>query len=596
MMHPNNAVRVSPQVGQASGWLTISFASSRRLPRVKFIDTQWAFCGGTRMGKKPGWTQNWLVQDIAAGLIYLALYLLVRPLSHGIWAITAGLRLSALLLVPYRQWPALVLGDTAGLLYYDLPCMGQLGSLWVTVDSISPILLATPAVWWFRARQGLFPSHRMVKVKPLLLCVAAVTCIWTISTLLTIASLPPPLPRFDAVLVLSQVLGKLVGILTFVPLALCLKLRDISIPWTAQVKRVFTSRVAQDVLVVVLPTLLALLLLSRHGEAQSKDVIRIFMFIPVGWLTLKHGWRAASFGTAVVMVALFVNMAHTPNSELVQTQAFICFAAVSLLVLGARMSGEQLLEERERLEAKEALRLAQQGLYLCEVRMRQTAYNLEQIAGTLQVTHNGILRRFRHMISLTESQNFFRQASATNAQIYQLADSLHPLSWREKGLPSALRESIGRILDEQGFVYRCSLEGRGLSKLSPGVHSAIYRFACEAAVYVCENFNCSHVYLTLRGGFSHGQRWVVIRVEGKQMPSDINDPVFKVTNSSQLATRLGTHGLGLDSMRSYAHLFDGGMHVKAASDSLRITALLHDVNKAQAEHQSDAAALTMYLR
>jgi glucose-6-phosphate-specific signal transduction histidine kinase len=536
------------------------------------------------------------VQDIAAGLIYLALYLLVRPLSHGIWNITAGLRLGVLLLVSYRRWPALVLADIAGLLYYDLPCIGQLGSLGVTADAVSPFLLAAPAVWWFRAEQGLFPSHRMVKVKPLLLCVATVACIWTAGSLVAVWCLPAPLPHFTPTFVLYTALGKLVGILTFVPLALCFKLRDTSVPLTAQIKRLFTSRVAFDALVVVLPTLLALFLLSRNGQQESKDVVRIFMFVPVGWLTLKHGWRAASFGTAVVMSALFVNMSHIPNAALVQTQAFICFATVSLLVLGARTTSENLLEQRERLEAKEALRLAQQGLYLCEVRMRQTAYNLEQIAGTLQATHNGILKRFRHMISLTESQNFFRQASVTNAQIYQLADSLHPLSWREKGLPSALRESIGRTLDEQGFVYHYSLEGRGLSKLSPGVHSAIYRFACEAAVYVCENFACSHVYLTIRGGFSHGQRWVVIRLEGKQMPSDINDPVFKSTTSNQLATKLGTQGLGLDSMRSYAHLFDGGMHVKAASNSLKITALLHDIHKAKTEQQSNSIALAMYLR
>jgi glucose-6-phosphate-specific signal transduction histidine kinase len=548
------------------------------------------------MGKKPGWTQNRLVQDIAVGLLYLALYLLVRPLSHGIWIVTAGLRLSALLLVPYRQWPALVLGDTIGLLYYDLPCMVQFGPIWVTADAISPFLLAAPVVWWFRAKEGLFPSHRIVKVKPLLSCVGVVTCIWTAGSLITVRFLPPPLSHFTATFALYTTLGKLVGILTFVPLALCYKLRDASVPWVVQIKGVFTSRVAVDALVVVLPTLLALFLLSRHGQQESKDVIRIFMFVPVGWLTLRHGWRAASFGTAVVMTALFINMSHIPNAELIQTQAFICFATVSLLVLGARTTSENLQEQRERLEAKEALRLAQQGLYLCEVRMRQTSYNLEQIAGTLQVTHNGILKRFRHMISLTESQNFFRQASATNAQIYQLADSLHPLSWRERGLPSALRESIGRTLDEQGFVYHCSLEGRGLSMLSPGVHSAIYRFACEAAVYVCENFACSHVYLTLRGGFSHGQRWVVIRLEGKQMPSEINDPVFKAGTTSQLATKLGTQGLGLDSMRSYAHLFDGGMHVKATSGSLRITALLHDINNAKTAQQNDSAALAMYLR
>jgi two-component system, NarL family, sensor histidine kinase FusK len=548
------------------------------------------------MGKKTGWTQNWLLQDLAVGALYLALYLLLRPLSHSIWIITAGLRLSALLLVPYRRWPALIVADTAGLLYYDLPCIGQLGTLGVAADAVSPFLLAGPVVWWFRAKQGLFPSHRLVKVKPLLACVVAVTCIWTIGSLIAVWCLPAPYSHFDGTFVLYITLGKLVGILTFVPLALCYKLRDTSLPLTFQIRRFFTSRVGVDTLVVVLPTLFALLLLSRHGQQESKDVIRIFMFVPVGWLTLKHGWRAASLGTAIVMSALFVNMSHIPNPALVQTQAFICFATVSLLVLGARTSSDNLLEERERLEAKEALRLAQQGLYLCEVRMRQTAYNLEQIAGTLQITHNGILRRFRHMISLTESQNFFREASATNAQIYKLADSLHPLSWREKGLPSALRESLGRTLDEQGFAYRCALEGRGLSKLSPGVHSAIYRFACEAAVYVCENFNCSDVHLTIRGGFTHEQRWVVIRLEGKQIASVINDPVFKSTSPRQLAAKLGTQGLGLDSMRSYAHLFDGGMHVKTTADSLRITALLHDINQAKVEQQSAPVALAMYLR
>jgi glucose-6-phosphate-specific signal transduction histidine kinase len=548
------------------------------------------------MGHRPGWTKNWLVQDIAIGLTYFALYLLVRPFSHGIWAITAGLRLSALLLVPYRQWPALVIGDTAGLLFDSLPCLDKFGALWVTVDSISPLLLATPIVWWFRAKQGLFPSKRIVKVKPLLLCLAAVTCIWTVVSLATIWTADTPAPTLDTTLVLYAALGKLVGILTFVPIALCLKLRDTSVPWANQLKRIFSSHVAFDTLVVVLPTVLALFLLARHGQQESKQVIRIVMFVPVGWLTLKHGWRAASFGTAIVMMALFVNLAHSPTPELVQTQAFICFASVSLLVLGARTTGEKVVEERERMEAKEALKLAQQGLYLCEVRMRQTAYNLEQIAGTLQATHNGILRRFRHMISLTESQTFFRQASATNAQIYQLADSLHPLSWREKGLPSALRESIGRTLDEQGFVYQCSLEGTGLSKLSSGVHSAIYRFACEAAVYVCENFACSHVSLKIRGGLSNGQRWVVVRLEGKQLPSSINDPVFKAVVTNQLASKLGTHGLGLDSMRAYAHMFDGGMHVKATPDSLRITALLHDVNNAKHEQPSEATALAMYLR
>jgi glucose-6-phosphate-specific signal transduction histidine kinase len=546
------------------------------------------------MGKIKSWFQNSLLQGIAIAATYAAVYVISRELSQVFWALTIGLRLSALLIVPYRYWPALVIGEFIPIAYADYLCLNQLGWLWVVMRSFPPILLATPIVWWFRSKQGLFPSQRIVKVQPLLLCVGVVATLFVFVDFAILLIARSATYHFHASDLLSTLVGELAGILTIVPLALCYKLRDVSLSWKARVKSVATNRLTLDVIVVLLPTLLALLLMSRHAQEDSRQVIRILMFVPVGWLTLKHGWRAASFGTAIVMTGISLNLAFHPSTEIIQLQAFICFATVSLLVLGARTSNENLLEERERLEARDALKLAQQGLYLCEVRMRQTSYNLEQIAGSIQVTHNNILRRFRHMISLTESQNFFRLATATNAQIYQLADSLHPISWREKGLPSALRETIGRTLDEQGFVYRCKLEGRGLSQLSPGVHSAIYRFACEAAVYACENFASSHVYLDIRGGLSHGQRWVVVRVEGKQELSDINDPLYRNSSPRQLASKLGTQGFGLNEMRSYARLFDGDLHVKTAPDSLRITALLHDVKSERQEDRSPQTAI--YLR
>lgn len=547
------------------------------------------------MGKIKSWFQNSLLQGFVIAATYSALYLLCHELSQGFWALTSGLRLSALLVVPYRYWPALVLGEFIPAAYINYLCVDQLGWLWAVMRSAPPILLAAPIVWWFKSKQGLFPSQQIVKVQPLLFCVGAVATFWVLIDFAILLIAQAATYRFHASDILYALVGELAGILTIVPLALCYKLRrDVSLSWKARVKSIAANRLALDVIVVLLPTLLALLLMSRHAQEDSRQVIRILMFVPVGWLTLKHGWRAASFGTAIVMAGISLSLVRHPSTEITQLQAFICFATVSLLTLGARTSNENLLEERERLEARDALKLAQQGLYLCEVRMRQTSYNLEQIAGSIQVTHNNILRRFRHMISLTESQNFFHQATATNAQIYQLADSLHPISWREKGLPSALRETIGRTLDEQGFVYRCKLEGRGLSQLSPGVHSAIYRFACEAAVYACENFASSHVYLDIRGGLSHGQRWVVVRVEGKQELSDINDPLYKNSSPRQLASKLGTQGFGLNEMRSYARLFDGDIHVKTAPDSLRITALLHDVKNERLEDRSPETA--MYLR
>ncbi len=84
------------------------------------------------------------------------------------------------------------------------------------------------------------------------------------------------------------------------------------------------------------------------------------------------------------------------------------------------------------------------------MRMRQSAQALEQIGGILQLTQTRLLNRFKHMLPMTEGQNYYRQVATTQGQVYRLAESMHPTAWRERGLPGALRETIARTLDEAG--------------------------------------------------------------------------------------------------------------------------------------------------
>jgi two-component system, NarL family, sensor histidine kinase FusK len=162
-------------------------------------------------------------------------------------------------------------------------------------------------------------------------------------------------------------------------------------------------------------------------------------------------------------------------------------------------------------------------------------------------------------------------------------------------LPGALRETIARTLDEAGVAYRFELKGRGLSQLSPGVHSAIYRLACESVVHLCEQQTSSTIAISLRGGLTNGQRWAVLRVEGLANQIDINDPVYKKYESQQLAMKLGANGLSINAMRDHVRLYDGELHVRMLKDKFQITALIHDANQQMRESQNASPALALYI-
>ena len=526
---------------------------------------------------------QWLRQ-LAVIVGYAMAYELIRPYSDAIWAVTAGLRLSCLLLLPYRYWPAMVLGELIPLTRDNLACLDQYGIAWVVINSVPPILLAMPIVWWCRRELSLFPSKRLVKVNALLACIMLVSVLWTALNVTALVSVVQPSSaahpyQFHKLQIVQLFLGKYAGILTLVPVALALKLQKPA-TWLAHATDWAKSRLALETAVLLLPTLAVLAWMSHRASADAQQVIRMAMFLPVAWLTMKHGWRAAGIGTAAVMACIFVGMESRPDAlDIAGAQAFIAFSATCLFVLGARVSAQNAAEEQERHDAKAAVKLAQQGLYLCEMRMRQTAQALEQVGGTLQLTHTRLLNRFKHMLPMMEGQTYYQQAAATQTQVYRLAESMHPNAWRERGLPAALRETIARTLDEEGIAYRFELKGRGLSQLSLGVHAAIYRLACEAVVYLCEQQAWSSISITLRGGLTHGQRWAMLRVEGLASRGDINDPVYKKRESQQLASKLGANGLGISAMRDHVRLYDGELHVRTSLDKLQITALMQDADR-----------------
>lgn len=544
-----------------------------------------------------GRERNTLLRHMAVAAAYAAVFLAVRPFSDAHWVLTAGLRLSCLLLVPYRYWPALALGELGPQSYFSFQCLEQFGLTYTLLLSIPFTLFAMPIVWQCRERLALFPSPKRISMGALLLCTTLVSIAWAAANygMVATAHLPAGSPPYilKSIRIVQFFIGNYVGILTVVPLVLLASIELRGNALRPQLRKLFDSRLLLDCTVLLLPILTMLAWLDINSNGDIKQVAGMAMFLPVAWLVLKHGWRAAALGGTMGIAFTCLTLASSVDPHILLAQSFVAFAVTSLLALGARISVQNQQEEEARLDGKRALHLAQQNFFVTELRMRRIASSMEQVGHALQQSHWRLLNRVKRYFPVADERSFSRQATLTQQQVFQLADSVYPQVLRERGLPAALHREgpIARALDEASIAYRCEFQGRGLSQLSSEVHIALYRLACEAIVQVCAHMGCTGITVRLRGGVTRGHRWAALLVSGSR---DELAGELTAGRREQLAFRLGANALGLDAIRDHAGIYGGIVHARSTTNSARITILLHDT--AEADQAAEATDLRLRVR
>ena len=540
------------------------------------------------MGKRWG-TNDWLLQ-LAVAVGYGLLYLAIHPLSTAHWPIHAGVRMACLLLIPYRYWPALYIGEAVSNAYEILPC-ANLGLAWMIVRCTPPFTVAMPVVWWCREKLPPLPSKKFVDIKALLVCGLLLSFAGMLYSSTATAVANDPTITFSPIYSVGYFLGPYLAIFSVVPWVLMAKLDYKPGHLREQLRQIVQGRLFLDTIALLVPALALLTWMGYAGNESVKQVAPIAMFLPMAWLTLKHGWRAAAVGSPLVIacISLPIPLENDPDPRTYVTLTFLAIAVTCLFGLGGRISAQLIQEEKERKSALNVQRLAKQNLQLSEQRMRQTSQALEYLAGTLHITNGRLLEQMRRIVPNIESHAFYKQAVATQNQVYRLAESMHPVAWRERGLPAALNETIARALDEAGIAYRCQISGRGFTRLAPTVLTATYRTACEAVVYVTSRLACTRVNLTLRGGETHGSRWVVLRVEGVLEETGIASAVYHSEERKRLASKLGASMLDVPEMRDHVRIFDGQLHLRMPAERLQITALLQDAIQEEQRPVADLA-------
>jgi len=535
-------------------------------------------------------------RHVVVCLAYALAYLLLRDVSVSHWNLPAGLRVASLLLLPRRYWPALLLGELIPVGYHAWDNADAFGWRWAALAAVPPILPLMAVVAWMQRYARLASSRHAINMPLLLGIIFAGALLTALDDVLVVSAVQMPAgtpnPQIDAQVAFGYFLGNYLGALAMAPSAIAIYLWRTGKASVARGVPLWRSRLARDVLIGVLTPLLVLMVLVFSSQGDGMQVFRMAMFLPVVWLTLRHGWQGAALGGTLASVAVTMTSTIVRDPAVIQAQALIAFAITTLLMLGSRIaqpSREGVSGNTDRLRG---FQLAQQGLYLEELRLRQAADTLEHIGQTIRENHSRLLGRLRHVLPSSEERTYAKQVAQAQHEMHRLANALYPRGWRERGVPATLREGpFAQAIHMAGATYECELSGRGLSQLAPDVHMALYRLACEVLVHVLSRGTMQHVELQLRGGHTRGRRWVVMRVTGQHaravgaMREAGHSFPGEDEGWKQAMALLGASGLGVSSIRDRAHIYGGDVHVRDDDAHISVTLLLHDSLRSSAVHQ-----------
>lgn len=514
-------------------------------------------------------------KHVAIVATYALVLWLFRQIIIPHYILLSGVRIAVLTLLPYRYWLALIIGEEFALVPMTVACWTQLGVVWSLLNLIPATAFMAPVVYVARERGPMIGKTGHVHVMMVLVCTLMVSAVCTAYNVLMVstANLPPNYPTIHyGQLAAEWLLGNFLGILTLVPTVLAAHERVKQHGWKELLSHVIESRAVFESLCLIVPMLAALLWIG-FTLPHVRGIAQVCLFLPVVWLALRHGWQGAAFGGSLASLAVVVLMPEKFDHSTLQAEVIVAFAISTMLLAGARIGVLNQRAEKERADMRLALELARSNFHIGEMQMRSAAQALDQIRETVRGGYMLMLGRLRHLQPAIDDGGYMRVALNAQDQLYGLAESLYPQSWRERGLPSALREgAVARMLDEAGIHYSCDFRGP-ISRLSMSLHLAIYRTVCEGIGEGCNRKDVSAVHVRVRAGDRDGRRWVVVQLRFRRHPGDL-----PYVNWDQLVPRLmrSSSGLGMRALQDRAASFEGAARHREWLEGRNITFLMLD--------------------
>lgn len=529
------------------------------------------------MGKEL-WERPWF-RHVAIVVAYGIAAALFRQFSLAQWAILAGLRLTVLLLAPYRYWPALIVGESGYYIALGYICASTWGVAWGLVCAIPGIVYVAPVMYWVRKHWPPVARNATYINMGRLLCCALLASVAVtlrdVGLFLVIKNLPADYVVNFRKLALDYFIGNYLGILTVTPIALLAYQKVVGKTWFELRSGMGNSRLLFESSCLVIPVLAFLLWIgfTAQPHTPTRQMAQVAMFLPVVWLAFRHGWQGAAIGGAAASCSVMLLMPALHDPMTIQAEAVVAFAISTMLIMGARIASLDTYAERERIDVHAALALAQRNVYLGEMQLRMTSQALEQIRESVQSGFTMMMGRLRHLQPAIDDRGYQRHAWVAQDQLHRLADSLYPVALRERGLPTALREgALAQMLTEAGLTYSCDLRGP-VSTLSHTLRMTIYRVIWEAVADACMKKNVGDIRVRVRVAERHARRGALVVIRFRNLPAEL-----AFVHWGDLLPRMvrATSGLGLRAVQDRAAIFEGRARARPVASGHQISILLLD--------------------
>lgn len=519
---------------------------------------------------KPIVRSSALPRQFGVAVVYCASVALLGRFSMSHWIVLTGLHLGALLLVDYRYWPALFVGDVAWLGYLSITSYAQFGALWALVNLIPPIAWYAPLVLMFREHWGLDPARGSTNMPALVVCAAAVSGIATMITIgqMQVAPLPSGSLLHYEEIIPRLLLGNLLGVLTVTPVLLVWQqgLAGSGWRWGAWIRQCMDSRLAIEATFAVAPFVGALCWAGdRHGELR--DVVQLAMFLPVVVLAMRRGWRGAAVGGLVASSGIMFLMPAHDDTVVLQAEAMMVVAMAAMLVIGARITYLDTRAEREQSAMRTALAQTQRQVVEDDAELRALARALEEFRESFQGVLHHMLGRSGGATKTVGAVGGSLRGSHLTASPDAAVDPLHPSMLAEWGLPGVLgKDALARLLQDAGVDYAWDLRGP-VKLLRQGTHLALYRVVLEALTDACSRRDVAAVRIRIRCG-AQRRSWAVAVVDIQCDP----ERAARV-DWGQLLPRLHLRasGLGRRAIDHQAALFEGAVRERPTQRGRRVT-------------------------
>lgn len=505
------------------------------------------------------------------GLLYLLVWICLRPNTLAYWDLAAGWRFGMLLLVPFRYWPWLVAGEWGGGAIIDL-WLGHAGADLFILGDLPDMLVAVLCVALVR-RVGTQPilssPEHVVRVLAAALSVALVI------TAVDVAIAMAFHPQFELGYVTralgSDLLGAYLGMLLLAPVLILLV--------HARPRVDALKSMLHDGLVFFVPALVVLFLLVLQG-VPLLELARTLALAPVLFFAFRHGWRGAAISMLLVSIAMvvFATLTHQ-HSASPQTWLFMAVADTALLMLGSAIdalhrSSHRLAVQNARLEganqrldhlASRLSHAARRNLRAEEEQRRHMAADLHDELGqnltAIQIRVKLAQGRL-HDVGLDDVATSINEIIGyMRAAVRRMLDNLRPTVLDEFGLARALEDGpIQNLLHTAGIRYEFDLHGDPLP-LDEDTRIAIYRVAQEAATNAVRHAKANKLRVHLRVGQRGNQRIVLL---------DIRDDGVGLPDHTAPRRR----GRGLQSMRDRITALGGIFRIRPCQRGTRLHILL----------------------